>query len=208
MRTFRLINSSVMPKPGNYQYQEIDADSFYRKIKQAAQRGTLVHNIGYHQNIDLINQKTGLKLQINKDRTLLNDGDEILSMSLKYRTNNKGAKVNEQDFQYGRIKYKVPLTDQQRFFIENLKDGMSYNFKADQTSFQNEDDLWKNDILHLQQLAKQEFGVGYQKQIAEKIDVKPQSINRLFSKKFSPTFKLLFSIVKAIGYKIKFVKDK
>ena len=97
----KLLNSAMMPREGLYVMKRISFEEFKAVLKASYERDSIDSYIGYQQNIDLINKWTGIKLETNRDQTVLEDTDSFLVMKLKYRVsdpNSKGAKVNENSF--------------------------------------------------------------------------------------------------------------
>lgn len=104
--TYHLMNSAMMPSPGQYTMSQISAEKFFDYVKEAAQQRQLKSWIGYPQNAQIIEQNTGIKVAINKATTVINSGDVLLCMRLKYRTANKGSKVDINDFEYFKCNYR------------------------------------------------------------------------------------------------------
>ena len=97
-----------MTRPGVYNCREITADYFYNVIQTAYHEGVLKTYIGYTQNRDLIQRNTGLNFPLSRAETILEDGDIILAMVLKYRTDGiKGQDVDPDDFQFFYITFKI-----------------------------------------------------------------------------------------------------
>lgn len=99
----RLMNSAMMPEFGRYEYRPLTAEQFARAVKAAHDRGELVSYVGYQQTADLIARISGVPVQVSREMTTLNDGDEILIAKLAYRVGDpktKGDPVPE-DFVFG-----------------------------------------------------------------------------------------------------------
>jgi hypothetical protein len=107
-RTVHLMNSAMIPQAGGYTAIKIDAESFALALKEAHRTNELKSWIGYPQNVEVIEQLTGLKVEINKNSIdKLRPGDVMLCMRLKYRiSGRKGDRVDSNDFQYFAITYK------------------------------------------------------------------------------------------------------
>jgi len=106
--TVRLLNSAVMPQEGFYYARKIDFETFKEILKEAVKEGELKSYIGYPQNIELIKKWTGIEVELNRDQTVLIDGDKMLVMKLKYRVANpqdKGKEVCADDFEFMLIDY-------------------------------------------------------------------------------------------------------
>lgn len=101
-----LMNSAMMPKPGAYHLAQISKVQFCAKLIEAHVAETLVSNVGYPQNIQIIKSMTGVVVPLARVSTKVRDGDEMLIMRLKYRVDGvKGATVNPDDFEYFIAKY-------------------------------------------------------------------------------------------------------
>lgn len=96
----------MMPSPGQYTLQEITAEDFFTKVKEADRKGELKSWIGYPQNAKIIERFTGVKVPINKATTVIHSGDVLLCMRLKYRTSHKGKVVKSSNFQFFSCKYE------------------------------------------------------------------------------------------------------
>ena len=107
LMTIHLTNSAVMTRPGVYTCKELSAQQFYGEISGAWHLGTLKTYIGYTQNRDLIRRNTGLNFPLSRAETILEPGDVILAMVLKYRTDGiKGRDVDPNEFQFFYITFK------------------------------------------------------------------------------------------------------
>lgn len=99
--TTHLLNSAMMPKPGTYHLQAISQDEFFRLFIDAMIGDGLINCIGYAQNLEMIAEQTGIRLKTSREQTHLEDGDNLLIMRLKYRTEGiKGGRVNPDDFEF------------------------------------------------------------------------------------------------------------
>lgn len=108
MRMTRLMNSAMMPVPGQYRLTAITRDQFVRELRSAHGNGGLVSYIGYEQNVRIISKLSGIQIPVNRAETTLAPGDVMLIMRLKYRVTpaNKGQEVSENDFEYFKATYK------------------------------------------------------------------------------------------------------
>lgn len=98
-----LMNSAVMIAPGEYSLHSITKREFINVLTRANEAGILESSIGYPQNARLIAAWTGGKVDvpISRKETVLSDGDQMLIMSLRYRTDGyKGRDVMPDDFQF------------------------------------------------------------------------------------------------------------
>ena len=105
----KLVNSAMMPVPGRYEAREISFEEFVERLVEAYEKGNLESYIGYPQNIELIKEWTGIEVELNRSKTDLEPGDELLVMKLKYRVQDpktKGNVVDENDFEFMHILYE------------------------------------------------------------------------------------------------------
>lgn len=104
------MNSAMMPREGFYNLVQITRDEFAAILIEAAHSNQLASYIGYQQNADLIKKMTGIGVPIVYEKTEVRDGDTLLCMTLKYRKGrNKGAPVDEDDFEYFLAQYKASM---------------------------------------------------------------------------------------------------
>lgn len=88
-----------MPNEGNYRLKQISKAGFVSILKTRSSE--VISRIGYPQNIQLIRRWTGINFSMSRDKTKLDNGDEMLCMCLKYRKDGyKGQEVGEKDFQF------------------------------------------------------------------------------------------------------------
>lgn len=101
-----IMNSAMMPAPGTYTLHRLGMEQWIQEVKAAHRSGNIASSIGYWQNLDIIFQLTGVRLQLSRDPTRLQSGDTMLIMRLKYRPENKG-KVEPKitDFEFFRAEY-------------------------------------------------------------------------------------------------------
>ena len=107
---FVLMNSAMMPQAGHYFMQDSNLTEFCKLIKAADRVGDLKSYIGYKQNADFLNRHTGVKIAVCTQNVELQDGDTLLIMRLTYRTRDKGARVNEGNFQFFVASYNKPTS--------------------------------------------------------------------------------------------------
>lgn len=105
---YLLLNSAMMPAPGNYRLRELSAGEFGAAVKAAHDGGTLVSYIGYPQTADLISSVAGVPVPLNRAETDVADGDVLLIARLKYRVGDpatKGAPVDAGAFAFYRCEF-------------------------------------------------------------------------------------------------------
>jgi len=91
-QAIRLMNSAMMPKPGNYSTYEVDPRLFADLVKQADSMQKLDSYIGYPESVQLIAELTGVRVPMNRRLTDLNPGDVLLCVRLQYRVENPAHK--------------------------------------------------------------------------------------------------------------------
>ena len=90
-----IMNSAVMPAGnfGTYTYEP----ATLADLQNAIASGQYQSCIGYPQNIDLIEQWTGTRIELSRDAIQFKNGDKAIVMRLKQRVANpatKGAPVS------------------------------------------------------------------------------------------------------------------
>lgn len=101
-RTIHLMNSAMMPRSGYYCCYRISKESFANAFKE------LVHqfgwewqsSIGYPQNAQILSRLLGCDVPVSMSQTVPGVGDLMMIMKLGYRTRDKGAFVDESEFEY------------------------------------------------------------------------------------------------------------
>lgn len=92
-----LMNSAVFPQGsyGTYEYQKASLEDL-REVLQG-KHGQWQSTIGYPQNLDLIEQWTGVRVPLNRVNAALQPGDSAFVMRLRQRVADpatKGAPVS------------------------------------------------------------------------------------------------------------------
>lgn len=102
-----LMNSSIMPVDGVYEYYSINRAKFVAYLQQAHDAGVLASYIGYPATADHIARISGVRPRVNRDHAVPSPGDMILVCKLKYRIGHpsqKGElKPEDDDFEYGLV---------------------------------------------------------------------------------------------------------
>lgn len=106
---FRLMNSAMMPRPGQYDFRRVDSGEFAHLVREAFDAGQLVSYCGYPQNADVLSKLTGRSISVSRNPTVLEDGDTLLIMTLPYRVGGleKGRQVSADDFEYGVATFRL-----------------------------------------------------------------------------------------------------
>lgn len=101
MRTIHLMNSAMMPRPGFYACAHIGPEKFVQAFHELSSAGWEVSSsIGYPQNAEILSRMLGRKIPVSLQQTIPGSGDVMLIMKLSYRMREKGAKVDESDFEF------------------------------------------------------------------------------------------------------------
>lgn len=101
-----LLNSAVMPTEGVYTLQRISEARFRKVLQDAATTDDLQSYIGYPETARLIEQLTGVKIEVSRGHAELTAGDIMLVVKLRQRI---------QDL--SNIKTYQPSLDDLDFFI-------------------------------------------------------------------------------------------
>lgn len=103
----KLMNSAMMPQPGKYELVPLTKAKFI---------GILLDNtpvdsyVGYPQTAEFVERISGVKVEVSRRQTVLEDGERVLVVKLAYRpqdANSKGVPVNESDYEFFLIRYQV-----------------------------------------------------------------------------------------------------
>ena len=89
----RLMNSAMMPVEGKYTLYQTTQDQFVNDLRFAAKNGKLESYIGYPDTALFIERISNVTIHVNREKTIVNDGDTLLICKLKYRVvdpNEKG----------------------------------------------------------------------------------------------------------------------
>ncbi|MBK7477749.1 MAG: DUF1874 domain-containing protein [Haliscomenobacter sp.] len=106
--TVHLMNSAVMPRPGVYTCARISEGEFFDAIVDAYHSLKLKNYIGYPQNQQYIKECTGITLLLSREETYLENGDQLLVMRLRYRTDGlKGREIDPKDFEFFLVTYQT-----------------------------------------------------------------------------------------------------
>lgn len=104
-----LMNSAVFPQGnyGTYDYFAATIDDLRAVLR--GEHGEWQSTIGYQQNVDLIEQWTGVRVPLNRINAVLEPGDAAFVMRLRQRVADpatKGAPVSEDpaDWEFAWVK--------------------------------------------------------------------------------------------------------
>jgi len=105
----RLLNAAVMPREGIYISRAITAREYAEAVRAANAAGALVSYIGYPETARLIEDLTGVPIQVSRDSTPVEDGDVLLVARLQYRVAHPSLKgrmlTSLDDYEFFRVEY-------------------------------------------------------------------------------------------------------
>ena len=87
-----LFNSAVMPTEGIYTLKRISQGTFRTTLQEAAATGNLQSYIGYPETARLIEQMTGIEIEVTREQAPLGSGDIMLIVKLRQRVANSADK--------------------------------------------------------------------------------------------------------------------
>jgi len=107
----KLLNSAMMPQKGSYKIFRLQKEAFVDILKAAYAQNAVQSYISYPQNIDILEELTGIRFPLSREETVLEDTDIMLVMKLKYRVamGTKGQKVDPNDFEYFQCLYSKSI---------------------------------------------------------------------------------------------------
>ena len=109
-----LLNSAVMPNEGVYTLKQISEATFQKLLQEAAATDNFKSYIGYPQTAQLIEQITGIAVEVSREQASLTPGDIILIVKLRHRVANPADKETLQlsidDFEFFQCDWK-PLNE-------------------------------------------------------------------------------------------------
>lgn len=83
-----LLNSAVMPAEGVYTLKRISKSNFQQLLQDAAAVGDFRSYIGYPETARLLEQLTGVEIEVSRDQAELKTGDVMLIVKLQHRIQN------------------------------------------------------------------------------------------------------------------------
>ena len=109
-----LLNSAVMPTEGVYTLKRISKSKFQELLLAAAATKNFQSYIGYPETARLIEQLTGIEVEVSREQAALDPGDIILIVKLQQRvanpTDQDVPQLSIGDFEFFRCDWK-PLDD-------------------------------------------------------------------------------------------------
>ena len=80
-----LLNSAVMPTEGVYTLKRISEDTFVKVLREASATDNLQSYIGYPETAKVIEQLTGVEIEVSREQAMLALGDIMLIVKLRHR---------------------------------------------------------------------------------------------------------------------------
>ena len=105
-----LLNAAVMPDEGVYTLKQITETTFTKALQDAAASGNLQSYIGYPETAQLIEQITGIEIEVSREQAALTLGDIMLIVKLRQRVANPADKetfqLSIEDFEFFRCDWQ------------------------------------------------------------------------------------------------------
>lgn len=99
-----LLNSAVMPDEGVYTLQRISEATFQKVLQEASATDNFQSYIGYLETAQLIEQITGIVIEVSREQATLTPGDTMLIVKLRHRVADPADKETPQlsidDFEF------------------------------------------------------------------------------------------------------------
>ena len=99
-----LLNAAVMPTEGVYTLKRISKSQFQELLQEAEATGNLQSYIGYPETARLIEQLTGVEVEVSREQAELASGDSMLIVKLQHRitdpANKKTLELSVDDFEF------------------------------------------------------------------------------------------------------------
>ena len=109
-----LLNSAVMPTEGVYTLKRISQVVFQKVLHKATATGNFQSYIGYPETARLIEQLTGVEIEVSRAQAELAPGDSMLIVKLRHRiidpTRKETLELSVDDFEFFRCDWK-PLIE-------------------------------------------------------------------------------------------------
>ena len=87
-----LLNAAVMPMEGVYTLKQISEATFRTVLREAAAAKSFQSYIGYPETARLIEQFTGIDIEVSREQAELTPGDSMLIVKLRQRVANPADK--------------------------------------------------------------------------------------------------------------------
>lgn len=87
-----LMNTAMMPREGGYNLVRINKDEFRLRVIDAHNHNQLKSHVGYVETAKLIEDLTGVRIDISREKTIVEEGDSMLICKLEKRLENPADK--------------------------------------------------------------------------------------------------------------------
>lgn len=88
-----LLNSAVMPTEGVYTLKRISKSKFQTILQEAAATDNFQSYIGYPETARLIEELTGVEIEVSRQQAELTIGDVMLIVKLRHRVADPSSKA-------------------------------------------------------------------------------------------------------------------
>lgn len=99
-----LLNAAVMPSEGVYTLKKISKAEFRTCLRVASATGDFKSYIGYPETARIIEQLTGVTVEVNRQQAGLMPGDVMLIVKLRHRVSEPASKAalapSSDDFEF------------------------------------------------------------------------------------------------------------
>ena len=109
-----LLNAAVMPTEGVYTLKRISEATFRTVLQEAAATKNFQSYIGYPETARLIEQFTGIEIEVSREQAELTAGDSMLIVKLRHRiaapASQETPELSMDDFEFYRCEWQ-PLVE-------------------------------------------------------------------------------------------------
>ena len=109
-----LLNAAVMPAEGHYTLKQISQAEFRTVLRDAAASDNFRSYIGYAGTARLLEELTGVDIEVSREQATLEVGDVMLIVKLRHRVADPSTKMTLEpaidDFEFYRCEWQ-PLTE-------------------------------------------------------------------------------------------------
>ena len=99
-----LLNAAVMPSEGVYTLKKISQAEFRACLREASETGNYKSYIGYPETARIIEEITGVTVEVNREQADLMPGDMMLIVKLRQRVSDPTSKAalapSSDDFEF------------------------------------------------------------------------------------------------------------
>ena len=105
-----LLNAAVMPTEGHYTLKQISQTEFRTALRDAAAADNFQSYIGYPETARLLEELTGVDIEVSREQATLAGGDVMLIVKLRHRVADPSTKTTLEpsidDFEFYRCEWK------------------------------------------------------------------------------------------------------